>query len=67
MDTLRGDALREAIDQTLAELDRLESDVTGFFAEHLGPQAARAYQEALLGRTFETIAKQSPLAHPSER
>lgn len=66
METLRGTELREAIDQTLAELDQLESDVTGFFAHHLGPEAARAYQEALLGRTFEALAKQAPLARPSD-
>ncbi len=37
---LTGDALREAIDEALAEIDRVEEDMLELFAELLGPDAA---------------------------
>ncbi|MGH2757959.1 MAG: hypothetical protein ACRDKJ_00175 [Actinomycetota bacterium] len=43
------DELRREIDDTLAELDRLESEVVELFGELLGPEAAKqvaAYMRA---------------------
>jgi hypothetical protein len=37
---LTGDALREAIDEALAEIDRVEEEMLELFAELLGPDAA---------------------------
>jgi hypothetical protein len=37
---LTGDALREAIDEALAEIDRVEGEMLELFAELLGPDAA---------------------------
>lgn len=46
---LEGDDLRREIDDTLAELERLENEVIDLFRELLGPQAAEqvaAYKRA---------------------
>ena len=40
MGNLHGDALREAIDEAIAEIDRVEEDMLELFAELLGPDAA---------------------------
>jgi hypothetical protein len=37
---LEGDALRDAIDEALAEIDRVEEEMLELFAELLGPDAA---------------------------
>jgi hypothetical protein len=37
---LTGDALREAIDEALAEIDRVEEEMLELFADLLGPEAA---------------------------
>jgi len=57
---LEGEALRDAIDDALAEIDRVEEEMLELFAELLGPEAAieivkyaRAQEEGsrLLGLT----------------
>jgi hypothetical protein len=54
---LSGDALREAIDEALAEIDRVEEEMLELFAELLGPDAA-----AKLGRYARVQEAQSPLS-----
>ena len=40
MKNLYGDALRDAIDEAIEEIDRVEEDMVELFAELLGPDAA---------------------------
>jgi hypothetical protein len=40
MKNLSGDELRDAIDEAIAEIDRIEEEMLELFAELLGPEAA---------------------------